>query len=36
VQAVAVDENVFTRPGPRVVTAAAGLNSILDRWERSH
>ena len=35
-QAVAVDENVFTRPGPRVVDAAAQLNRILDSWEASH
>lgn len=31
---VAVDENVFTRPGPRVVNAAARLNEIIDAWER--
>ncbi len=36
VETVAVDENVFTRPGPRVVLAAADLNGILDQWERSH
>jgi len=36
VQAIAVDENVFTRPGPRVVTAATELNRILDSWEASH
>ena len=36
VEAVAVDENLFTRPGPRVVLAAAELNRILDQWERSH
>ena len=36
VEAVAVDENVFTRPGPRVVQAAADLNRILDAWEASH
>lgn len=36
IEAVAVDENVFTRPGPRVVLAAAELNRILDQWERSH
>ncbi len=34
--AVAVDENRFTRPGPRLVEAAAELNSILDRWEGEH
>jgi ABC-type hemin transport system substrate-binding protein len=36
VEAVGVDENVFTRPGPRVVIAAAELNRVLDQWERSH
>jgi iron complex transport system substrate-binding protein len=36
VQAVAVDENVFTRPGPRVPLAAVELNRILDQWEHSH
>jgi iron complex transport system substrate-binding protein len=36
VEAVAVDENIFTRPGPRLVLAAADLNRILDQWERSH
>jgi iron complex transport system substrate-binding protein len=30
--AVGVDENRFTRPGPRVAQAAAELNAILDRW----
>jgi iron complex transport system substrate-binding protein len=34
--AVAVDENRFTRPGPRLVEAAGELNSILDRWEADH
>lgn len=29
----AVDENRFTRPGPRVALAAADLNAILDRWK---
>lgn len=33
VQLVAVDENVFTRPGPRVVDAAARLNEIIDAWQ---
>lgn len=33
--AVAVDEDLFTRPGPRVADAAAALNAILDTWERS-
>ncbi len=36
VQAVAVDENIFTRAGPRLVDAAASLNRILDQWEASH
>ena len=31
VEAVAVDENLFTHPGPRVGEAAAMLNTILDR-----
>lgn len=29
-----VDENVFTRPGPRVGQAAAELNRIVDLWEK--
>jgi ABC-type hemin transport system substrate-binding protein len=33
VDAVAVDENVFTRPGPRMGEAAAQLNAILDAWQ---
>ncbi|HKS24452.1 MAG TPA: helical backbone metal receptor [Thermoanaerobaculia bacterium] len=33
---VAVDENVFVRPGPRMAQAAAALNRIVDEWERSH
>jgi iron complex transport system substrate-binding protein len=36
VDAVAVDENLFTRPGPRMPMAAAALNRILDQWEQSH
>ena len=36
IEAVAVDANVFSRPGPRVVNAAEELNRILDQWERSH
>jgi iron complex transport system substrate-binding protein len=36
VEAIAVDENAFSRPGPRVVIAEADLNRILDQWERSH
>jgi iron complex transport system substrate-binding protein len=35
-QAVPVDENRFTRPGPRLGEAAVELNTILDGWERSH
>ncbi|HEX9984589.1 MAG TPA: helical backbone metal receptor [Thermoanaerobaculia bacterium] len=30
---VGVDDDVFTRPGPRVVQAATQLNAILDAWE---
>jgi ABC-type hemin transport system substrate-binding protein len=33
---VAVDENVFVRPGPRMAAAAAALNRIADQWQRSH
>lgn len=33
-EAIAVDEDVFQRPGPRVADAAAALNAILDAWER--
>ena len=29
----AVDEDIFQRPGPRVVEAAKALNAILDAWE---
>jgi ABC-type hemin transport system substrate-binding protein len=36
IDTVAVDENVFTRPGPRVAIAAATLNRVFDQWERSH
>jgi len=35
IRVVYVDENVFTRPGPRVGLAAKRLNAILDGWERS-
>jgi iron complex transport system substrate-binding protein len=35
-QAIAIDENRFTRPGPRMGEAAAELNAILDGWERAH
>ena len=31
---VAVDENVFVRPGPRMAEAAAALNGIVDKWEK--
>jgi ABC-type Fe3+-hydroxamate transport system substrate-binding protein len=31
---VAVDEDIFQRPGPRMADAARALNAILDRWER--
>jgi iron complex transport system substrate-binding protein len=34
VSIVAVDENLFTRPGPRVAEAAAELNRILDRLQQ--
>ena len=34
VKLVFVDENVFTRPGPRVGEAARQLNAILDAWEK--
>jgi len=34
VQLVFVDENVFTRPGPRVGEAARRLNAILDAWQK--
>jgi iron complex transport system substrate-binding protein len=32
---IGVDDNLFTRPGPRVAEAAAELNRIFDRWERA-
>lgn len=35
-EAVSVDEDLFTRAGPRVPLAAARLNAILDGWERNH
>ncbi len=35
-EAVPVDEDIFTRPGPRITSGAAELNRILDQWERSH
>jgi ABC-type hemin transport system substrate-binding protein len=31
---VAVDEDIFQRPGPRVTQAARSLNAILDQWQR--
>lgn len=34
-QLVPVDENRFTRPGPRVAEAAAMLNEMIDRWGAS-
>ena len=34
VPAIAVDENVFTRPGPRLAEAAAQLDRICDGWHR--
>lgn len=36
IRAIAVDENVFTRPGPRLPAAASEINRICDEWERSH
>ena len=36
VAAVAIDENLFTRPGPRMPGAAEELNGILDQWEAGH
>ena len=32
--AVAVDENLFGRPGPRMARAAASLNAAIDAWEK--
>ena len=32
---VAVDEDIFQRPGPRVADAARSLNAILDRYEHA-
>ena len=34
--AIGVDDNLFTRPGPRVPETAAQLNAILDRWSMLH
>ena len=36
VQLIPVDDNLFTRPGPRVSEAAQALNGLLDRWAASH
>lgn len=33
---LAVDENLFTHPGPRVAEAARRLNAILDAWDAAH
>jgi iron complex transport system substrate-binding protein len=33
-EVLAVDENIFSRPGPRIVDAAAILDTTLDAWER--
>lgn len=35
-EAIAVDEDLFTRAGPRIGAAAARLNGILDEWEQRH
>ena len=34
IEFVAVDDDRFTRPGPRVAEAAGELNAIIDRWAR--
>lgn len=31
-----VDEDLFSRPGPRLVQAARELNTIVDQWETNH
>jgi iron complex transport system substrate-binding protein len=31
---LSVDENIFSRPGPRIVDAAAILNATLNAWEK--
>ncbi len=31
---LAVDEDLFTRPGPRVAKAAEALNRLIDQWEQ--
>ena len=36
IRTVAVDEDMFTHPGPRLADAAAQLNGICDAWERGH
>jgi iron complex transport system substrate-binding protein len=33
-EVVAVDEGIFSRPGPRIVDAATILNATLDAWEK--
>jgi len=33
-EVLAVDENIFSRPGPRIVDAAAILDTTLDAWEQ--
>ena len=33
---VAVNENLFTRPGPRIAEAAEALDRIFDEWEKTH
>ncbi len=33
-QVLAVDESIFSRPGPRIVDAATILNATLDAWEK--
>jgi iron complex transport system substrate-binding protein len=35
-EAIAVDEDLFTRAGPRAGLAAAKMNAIFDEWERAH
>lgn len=35
-KAVPVDEDIFTRPGPRLAAAVVELNRICDEWERGH
>jgi ABC-type hemin transport system substrate-binding protein len=35
IELVPVDDNLFTRPGPRVSEAARVLNQVIDRWANS-